>query len=409
MPEVERGYIEEEMGMMREYHGPQNVFQPGVHVGLCNMRPNLERGFHIVVRKEQSHAIPTSPLGLSCLEKEQKACALEFTGQTVRSIITELSNQADNTKLSSEVHTFRLPFPHLATKARKHLHLALVTLAAEVNDEAAMESVLLPEIFQFTAISQTGKSSRDTATLLILRNVSPVHSSHQPLSTSHLAISPLSLFLLVQQSVLTDVRSTFAKEAREEFLRLFKGTQCHSAPQPPDLESWVFGPFMEEGKMKVGLGKDSDVPSVEGGTGLVQHRRITPPGSSGTGNRISGIVVHKSVAVTVRENDPDDVSTLSGAVSKEGGLGATMNLMDDVTWADLLFKGILCWFRVFLGKLQAEISSIFSKQEIQSSTHVVCCRLIWSTVKIWSARPELLPMVPATPGVGSGTSIMETL
>ena len=102
------------MGMMREYHGPQNVFQPGVHVGLYNMRPNLARGFNIVVRKEQSHEIPTSHLGLSCLEKEQKACALEFAGQTVRSIITELSDQ---TKLSSEVQTFRLPFPHLATKS----------------------------------------------------------------------------------------------------------------------------------------------------------------------------------------------------------------------------------------------------------------------------------------------------
>ena len=56
----ERSYIEEEMGMMREYHRPQNVFQPRVHVGLCNMRPNLARGFNIVVRKEQSHAIPTS-------------------------------------------------------------------------------------------------------------------------------------------------------------------------------------------------------------------------------------------------------------------------------------------------------------------------------------------------------------
>ena len=76
----------------------------------------------------------------------------------------------------------------------------------------------------------------------------------------------------------------------------------------------------------------------------MQHIRITTPGSSGTGNRISGIVVHKSVAVTVRENDPDDVSTLSGAVSQEGGLGATRNLMYDVTWADLLFKGILIGF-----------------------------------------------------------------
>lgn len=74
----------------------------------------------------------------------------------------------------------------------------------------------------------------------------------------------------------------------------------------------------------------------------MQHIRITTPGSSGTGNRISGIVVHKSVAVTVRENDPDDVSTLSGAVSKEGGLGATMNLMDDVT--DLFFNRILIGF-----------------------------------------------------------------
>jgi hypothetical protein len=97
---------------------------------------------------------------------------------------------------------------------------------------------------------------------------------------------------------------------------------------------------MEEGRMKTGMGNDV---SIEGGTELMQRRILPPPGSSGSGTRISGIVVHKSVAVTVREKESDDVSTISG-VSKGAGLGMTPLMMDDAVWADILFKGILIGF-----------------------------------------------------------------
>jgi len=93
--------------------------------------------------------------------------------------------------------------------------------------------------------------------------------------------------------------------------------------------------------MKPGLGNDV---SIEGGTELVQQRRILPPGSSGSGTRISGIVVQKSVAVTVREKYSDDGSTISG-MSKGTGKGVTALMMsDDAVWADILFKGILIGF-----------------------------------------------------------------
>jgi hypothetical protein len=107
--QVEKTYIEAELGMMREYRGPQTVFQPGVHVAFCDMRPNLARGFNIVVKKEQSHAIPSSELSLWSLDKEQKACCVELSGQTVRSIVTELSSQGAKT-LNPEVQTFRSSF-----------------------------------------------------------------------------------------------------------------------------------------------------------------------------------------------------------------------------------------------------------------------------------------------------------
>ena len=205
-----------------------------------------------------------------------------------------------------------------------------------------MEAVLLPETFQLAAINtQAGNQSPDPsgqASLIIFRNVSSVHSS-QALSTSHLISSPLSLFL-VQQSVLPHVRSTFAKEARDEFLRLFDGTVDPNAPELPGLGPWVFSHFMEEGKMAAGRGNDV---SIEGGTEVVQQRRLLPPSSSGSSTRISGIVVHKSVAVTVRDRDSDNGSMVSG-LSKGAALGMTPLMMDDAVWADILFKGILIGF-----------------------------------------------------------------
>ena len=107
--QVDRNYIEEELGLMRQYRGPQTVFQPGVHVGFCDMRPNLARGFNIVVKKEQSHAIPSSELNLSSLDTEQKGCVAEAAGQTVRSIVSELSGDTDM-KRSAKVQLFRSPF-----------------------------------------------------------------------------------------------------------------------------------------------------------------------------------------------------------------------------------------------------------------------------------------------------------
>lgn len=205
-----------------------------------------------------------------------------------------------------------------------------------------MDAVLLPETFKFAAKPGKGKSSRaspEVATLLIFRNVSPAHSSHQLPARSHLITSPLSLFL-VQQSVLPHVRSNFPKEAREEFLRLFEGTVEPTAPELPGLGPWIFSHFMEEGKIIKGLGNDV---SIEGGTELVQQRRILPPGSSSSGTRISGIVVHKSVAVTVREKESEDGSTISGG-SKGTEKGLTPLMMDDAAWADILFKGILVGF-----------------------------------------------------------------
>ena len=227
-------------------------------------------------------------------------------------------------------------------KIRQRFHQALINLAAEVNDAAFMDAVLLPETFQFTAIAGKGKSTRGSpkyATLIVFRNVSPAHSSHQIASSSHLITSPLSLFL-VQQNVLPHVRSTFAKEARDEFVRLFEGTVDPTVPELPGLSPWVFSDFMEEGKMLKGLGNDV---SIEGGTELLQQRRVLTPGSSGSGTRISGIVVHKSVAVTVREKMADNRSMISGTSTGTGEARMPLT-MDDAVWADILFKGILVGF-----------------------------------------------------------------
>ena len=104
--QVERSYIEEELSMMREYQGPRDGFTAGVHVGFCDMRPNLTRGFNIVVQRDQSHAIPSTELNLTSLDAEQKAHVLEFVGQTVRSVMTGLSKQSD-VIYSPEIQTLR--------------------------------------------------------------------------------------------------------------------------------------------------------------------------------------------------------------------------------------------------------------------------------------------------------------
>lgn len=88
--QIERDEAHHQLERMADYHGPQHYFSPGVHIGFCGMRPILQRGFNIVVREGQTHAIPSLQLPVDSLNAEQVAFIRNFAGNTVNEILTEL-------------------------------------------------------------------------------------------------------------------------------------------------------------------------------------------------------------------------------------------------------------------------------------------------------------------------------
>jgi hypothetical protein len=239
----------------------------------------------------------------------------------------------------------------------------LVTLSQEIKDPAFMEAIMLPQTFQVTPIldNSTDDLGGHRATLIVLRNLFPIHYSSQPLHSSSFFISPLALFL-AQQGVLpgTNMRASFSREAHKEFSSFFSATAAHGSSAEPSRrrsQRWPFGQksqlngscsnptqlleyFMEEGRIKPEVGHDV---TIEGGQSMLVNR---PLGHGGVlspqrnGSRFSGIVVQKSVAVTVRDKDPDDANTLSTVSSKLDNEVGTTLLMDDVIWADICLTGV---------------------------------------------------------------------
>ena len=93
---------------------------------------------------------------------------------------------------------------------------------------------------------------------------------------------------------------------------------------------------------KIGLGHEV---AVEAGSETIP---LTPPlgrgaefPQSGENSTYRGIVVQKSVTVTVQDKDPDDTSkAFEISNSSMGDLDSPGVLNDDAIWADICFKGL---------------------------------------------------------------------
>jgi hypothetical protein len=96
---------ERQIKKMSEYYGPQSTFSPGVHIGFFGMRPNVQKGFNVVVRQGLSHSIPSLQLPVPHLNEMQKKFVLSFAGKTVDEILRELRVPPNG--LDYEMQSFR--------------------------------------------------------------------------------------------------------------------------------------------------------------------------------------------------------------------------------------------------------------------------------------------------------------
>jgi hypothetical protein len=106
--QIDRLEVQHQLGKMVGYHGSQNTFRPGVHIGFFGMRPNIQRGFNVVVNERQTHSIPSLQLPIASLDDQQKAFVMSFSGKSVEEILTEL-RIPQTPRMDYDLQTFRYP------------------------------------------------------------------------------------------------------------------------------------------------------------------------------------------------------------------------------------------------------------------------------------------------------------
>jgi hypothetical protein len=88
--QIEPEYAGAQIRRMNDYYGPQYTFAPGVHVGFFGMRPNVQKGFNVVVKENQSYSIPSSQLPFDSLTPAQEEFLMQYVGKGVETILKEL-------------------------------------------------------------------------------------------------------------------------------------------------------------------------------------------------------------------------------------------------------------------------------------------------------------------------------
>lgn len=104
--QIERLEAEQQLGKMVGYRGSQNTFPPGVHIGFFGMRPNVQRGFNVIVNERQTQTIPSLQLPMSSLDEFQKAYVFSFSGKRVEDILKEL-RLPHTPRMDYDMKTFR--------------------------------------------------------------------------------------------------------------------------------------------------------------------------------------------------------------------------------------------------------------------------------------------------------------
>lgn len=104
--QITRMEAESQLRNMRYYYGPENSFPSGVHIGFLGMRPNVQKGFNVVVREDRSHVIPSLQLPVRQLSEEHKEFVISFAGKTVTEILNELRSLPP-TKSDYDMQAFR--------------------------------------------------------------------------------------------------------------------------------------------------------------------------------------------------------------------------------------------------------------------------------------------------------------
>ena len=206
---------------MEDYSSRENILKPGVHLACFALRPLLQRGFDILVRRDARNLLPTVQLPISRLEPMHLNLLAKMDGWTVASCCEGLRGKF---LFASEAER----------EFVRDLYESLQKLTESIGNPFFEEARLVAQPFK-----ERCKSSADTpgeASVIAFRTITDVHEN-TPIS-DQLHFTPLKFFITQQHTYKdTPDLEIFSRRIYREFAGLGDIARQHHQTHCPHRRS----------------------------------------------------------------------------------------------------------------------------------------------------------------------------
>lgn len=330
--EVTKEELLPQLRRMRDQSENERLLEPGVHLGCFALRPVLQRGFDLLVRKGAGNMVPTSNLTKSKLEQWQIEVLQRMNNWTIATCCERLR----------EGSLFTEP---MQQQFSKQVLESLTDLAGRVDSAFFEDARLVATPLQVPCDVSKGNLSSQEAFMVAFRVIT---DAHQPSSLNDKYEFASLRFFLCQQHAYRDCadNAVFARRIHREFAAMAASCEdcdntsfscprasCHPSsdsplgakrsrtPSPNRKQKWM-------SRIRANGNKVSDDNSSE--KNLVNGSSVASAGAFGA------IHVANEIDVDVREvtrnSHSQDVEMSSLGCYAEAGVGD----IEGESWADEL-------------------------------------------------------------------------
>ena len=204
--------ISKYLGRMKKYATTESLMEPGIYVTGFMLKPNLTKGFDVLVPTDAQNQLPTVALPFTTLATWQIHMLYEFDNWKISDILKVVLPE-DNDNSPQDARTFKWQF-----------YKAVLKLVQNMGDQTFVEQArFLAKPLQAPCRNTPGTETHDRCTLLSFRVITSIHGSSP---SDNLVYVPLKLFN-AQQQVSTGLRGlhNFTQDARTDFASMHKDSR----------------------------------------------------------------------------------------------------------------------------------------------------------------------------------------
>ena len=219
--EVPQAELRPHLEDMRRHSEGEYFLEPGVHLACFALRPVLQRGFDIIVRKDFDYMLPTVQLSNSKLEHWQLEILQNMNNWTVATCRERLQGML-------------LFVKHPEQMFARQLFDAITALASEIDSPFFQDARLVARPLLTPASYFKGGQSQQQAQLLAFRIIADNHEFSS--SYEDYKLVP-SRFFLVQQHAYMNSKDNdiFGRRILQEFAAIAE--RCNSSGAPTTHET----------------------------------------------------------------------------------------------------------------------------------------------------------------------------